>query len=44
MILALYVDDATLVNNDVDGLFKSKLAKKFAMTNLGTFNIVLGFK
>jgi len=34
MILALYVDDAILINNDVDGLlkqFKSKLAKKIAM-------------
>jgi hypothetical protein len=34
MILALYVDDAILINNDVDGLlkqFKSKLVKKFAM-------------
>jgi hypothetical protein len=35
MILALYVDDAIIVNIDVDGLFKSKLAKEFAMTNLG---------
>jgi hypothetical protein len=35
VILALYVDDAILVNIDVDGSFKSKLAKEFAMTNLG---------
>ncbi len=44
MILALYVDDAILVNNDVDGLFKSKLAKEFAMTNLGHIQYCLGIK
>ncbi len=44
VILALYVDDAILVNNDVDGLFKSKLAKEFAMTNLGHIQYCLGIQ
>jgi hypothetical protein len=45
MILALYVDDAILISNDVDGLlkqFKSKLAKEFAMTNLGHIQYCFG--
>jgi hypothetical protein len=45
VILALYVDDVMLINNDVDGLlkpFKSKLAKEFAMTNLGHIQYCLG--
>jgi hypothetical protein len=44
-ILALYVDDATLISNDADGLlkqFKSKLAKKFAMTYFGHIQYCLG--
>jgi hypothetical protein len=38
MILALYVDDAILISNDVNGLlkqFKSKLGNEFAMIDLG---------
>jgi hypothetical protein len=27
VILVVYVDDAILINNDVDGLFKNKLAR-----------------
>ncbi len=44
VILALYVDDAILVNNDVDGLIESKLAKEFAMTNLGHIQHCLGIQ
>jgi len=47
VILALYVDDAILTNNDANGLlkqFKSKLAKEFAMTNLGHIQYCLGIQ
>ncbi len=44
VMLALYVDDAILVNNDVDGLIESKLAKEFAMTNLGHIQHCLGIQ
>jgi hypothetical protein len=44
VILALYVDDAILVSNDVDGLFKSKLEKEFVMTNLGHIEYCLGIQ
>jgi hypothetical protein len=36
--------DGILVNNDVDGLFESKLAKEFAMTNLGHIQYCLGIQ
>jgi hypothetical protein len=45
MILALYVDDAILISNDANRLlkqFQSKLAKEFAMTNLGHIQYCLG--
>jgi ATP-binding cassette subfamily B (MDR/TAP) protein 1 len=47
VILALYVDDVILISNDVDGLlkqFKSKLEKKFAMTDLGHIQYCLGIQ
>jgi hypothetical protein len=43
--LVLYVDDATLVSNDADGLlkeFKYKLAKEFATIDLGHIQYCLG--
>jgi len=45
MTLVLYVDDATLISNDVDGLlkqFKYKLAKEFATIDLGHIQYRLG--
>jgi hypothetical protein len=47
VILALYVDDAILINNDVNGLlkqFKNKLAKEFAMIDLGHIQYCLGIQ
>jgi hypothetical protein len=45
VILALYVDDAILISNDVDGLlkqFKSKLVEEFSMIDLGHIQYCLG--
>jgi len=45
MILALYVDGAILIGNDVDGLlkrFKSKLVEEFSMIDLGHIQYYLG--